>query len=240
MIGAISEFTDFNPRPPRGGRRANRRTCVFFSYFNPRPPRGGRPRIVPQIIAIPINFNPRPPRGGRRAAFSTRYACQSISIHVPREGDDEQSVVIYNHRNISIHVPREGDDHTSPKIHFRWKHFNPRPPRGGRPASLSTSGFATNFNPRPPRGGRPVQEATLTEKVKFQSTSPARGTTGSSPQQQPEVEISIHVPREGDDLLILCRIHQNPNFNPRPPRGGRQQNCTAQEYIICESCTVLR
>lgn len=39
-------------------------------------------------------------------------------------------------------------------------------------------------------------------------------------------------------LLPFCLLELN--FNPRPPRGGRQQNCTAQEYIICESCTVLR
>ena len=38
--------------------------------------------------------------------------------------------------------------------------------------------------------------------------------------------ISIHAPREGGDHI--CR-HPGPlhgDFNPRPPRGGRQQRCT--------------
>ena len=79
---------DFNPRPPRGGRRygtssrnirrlfqstppargatgrrgsASRRT----GNFNPRPPRGGR-RDSPGTKSSPPYFNPRPPRGGRR------------------------------------------------------------------------------------------------------------------------------------------------------------------------------
>ena len=42
----------------------------------------------------------------------------------------------------------------------------------------------------------------------------------------PQYLISIHAPREGgDDTWLLCcaRIQ---HFNPRPPRGGRQQRCT--------------
>ena len=36
---------------------------------------------------------------------------QEISIHVPREGDDDQALAATEHDGIiSIHVPREGDD----------------------------------------------------------------------------------------------------------------------------------
>ena len=34
---------NFNPRPPRGGRRRCRRNVGGATDFNPRPPRGGRP-----------------------------------------------------------------------------------------------------------------------------------------------------------------------------------------------------
>ena len=34
--------TDFNPRPPRGGRLPVELVSVVIRYFNPRPPRGGR------------------------------------------------------------------------------------------------------------------------------------------------------------------------------------------------------
>ena len=83
---------DFNPRPPRGGRRwtvrngrngrlfqstppargATSRCCWRPSprnYFNPRPPRGGRLSPMPDARAAMIYFNPRPPRGGRRPAL---------------------------------------------------------------------------------------------------------------------------------------------------------------------------
>ena len=33
--------------------------------------------------------------------------------------------------------------------------------------------------------------------------------------------ISIHAPREGGDLTIPALWPNDPNFNPRPPRGGR-------------------
>ena len=79
-----------------------------------------------------------------------------------------------------------------------------------------------NFNPRPPRGGRLVAMAwTVRRKA-----------------------ISIHAPREGGDSSRLCQfyvdtafqstppargatrqpgepVQHRPNFNPRPPRGGR-------------------
>ena len=35
-------WTDFNPRPPRGGRQGGLRESGRPSDFNPRPPRGGR------------------------------------------------------------------------------------------------------------------------------------------------------------------------------------------------------
>ena len=82
-------WTDFNPRPPRGGRRILIAARLYrLSHFNPRPPRGGRRPILrtpSQLMVISLhapreggdswytskvgcasNFNPRPPRGGRR------------------------------------------------------------------------------------------------------------------------------------------------------------------------------
>ena len=101
--------------------------------------------------------------------------------------------------------------------------FNPRPPRGGRPAGRRgwrcTSCY---FNPRPPRGGRQRQDPPQAGGNKisihvpregddscapplinashgFQSTSPARGTTSREQGDPEDLSISIHVPREGDD-----------------------------------------
>ena len=57
------------------------------------------------------------------AAFSAWPAGMSISIHALRE---------------------EGDSYRSIK-HRPWTHFYPRPPRGGRPGSLSMICFLRSF-----------------------------------------------------------------------------------------------
>ena len=62
----------------------------------------------------------------------------------------------------------------------------------------------------------------------FLSTSPARGTTlpelsGGAAQR----DISIHVPREGDDFAPNADPPFKQHFYPRPPRGGRL------EYFCC-------
>ena len=125
-------------------------------------------------------------------------------------------------------------------------HFYPRPPRGGRRWSsrtttrwrsfLSTSPArgTTNrcsrdrrhfedFYPRPPRGGRPAPYPSCCIISGFLSTSPARGTTsavvrGMAPANE---DISIHVPREGDDGRVQRLPPADGYFYPRPPRGGR-------------------
>ncbi len=56
-----------------------------------------------------------------------------ISIHAPREGGDMFLRRGPRHFMISIHAPREGGDFID-EVSLIWdNHFNPRPPRGGRP-----------------------------------------------------------------------------------------------------------
>ena len=39
----------------------------------------------------------------------------------------------------------------------------------------------------------------------------------------PLFRISIHAPREGGDIAVTTSPRLVSNFNPRPPRGGRQR-----------------
>ena len=81
-------------------------------------------------------------------------------------------------KNISIHALREEGDHPVGTLERIHGHFNPRPPRGGRPYDdknipgvnhisihalreegdgklrYFVAGEYGDFNPRPPRGGR--------------------------------------------------------------------------------------
>ena len=52
---------------------------------------------------------------------------------------------------------------------------------------------------------------------RFQSTSPVRGTTSLSTDSVFGYQISIHVPREGDDRNAGAAFAADGNFNPRPP-----------------------
>ena len=51
-----------------------------------------------------------------------------ISIHVPREGDDDLFRQRPAESRISIHVPREGDDVGVGFAPLLYRNFNPRPP----------------------------------------------------------------------------------------------------------------
>ena len=124
-------------------------------------------------------------------------------------------------QNISIHVPREGDDV------FR----------------LFASILAYTFLSTSPARGTTRYTCSAVYPGKFLSTSPARGTTHGAVHRADGHHISIHVPREGDDLFddsfeseSVISIHVpregddadlmemhfgDEHFYPRPPRGGR-------------------
>ena len=155
----------FQSTPPaRGGDCAAWRRSPASSDFNPRPPRGGRLRVpaaVPGRRHISIHapreggdpsqyalaqrggyFNLRPPRGGRRSsttASQTWKTFQStppargatgcpvweqheaeISIHAPREGGDVSGIkAMASAIKISIHAPREGGDSKDAQFYLR-------------------------------------------------------------------------------------------------------------------------
>ena len=146
----------FQSTPPARGATSCCLQCPFLrTYFNPRPPRGGRPWQVFKQNLHSQRFQSTPPARGATKDIAYRTGASAISIHAPREGGDVLQVA-------AVHL---------------FKHFNPRPPRGGRPhvfrplpglpvisIHAPREGGDTRlpagrrsrayFNPRPPRGGR--------------------------------------------------------------------------------------
>ena len=173
--------TDFNPRPPRGGRRGLSATNIRYTAISIHAPReGGDPVATGNHVKAFPNFNPRPPRGGRQPSV---YAM---------DGDFF----------ISIHAPREGGDLAADCCKTVFSDFNPRPPRGGRLAHCASGPRWPYFNPRPPRGGRLLPWAWCTCTSAFQSTPPARGATlFVTVHNHLHQVISIHAPREGGDRI---------------------------------------
>ena len=101
-------------------------------------------------------------------------------------------------------------------------HFNPRPPCGGRRRVSFGRLFHAYFNPHPPCGGRLGQPDGRANAVAI-SIHVLRAeddTISRSPGSMST--ISIHVLRAEDDPGSGCNICSYPNFNPRPPCGGRR------------------
>ena len=103
------------------------------NYFNPRPPRGGR-LIKCRLHDMKPEFQSTPPARGATLPQQPDSQNTGISIHAPREGGDRDGSRYGLPNAISIHAPREGGDQLRPAEQRDRKHFNPRPPRGGRQA----------------------------------------------------------------------------------------------------------
>ena len=132
-----SSLRNFNPRAPRGARRA-----VYISTSDTNP------------ISIHV-----PREGHDHAKYDPECKRQEISIHVPREGHDLD--VFADKATSGIFqstCPARGTTYNDTLPKLPDSHFNPRAPRGARHTNSSTIKTSiTNFNPRAPRGARHYQ-----------------------------------------------------------------------------------
>ena len=149
-------------------------------------------------------------------------------------GDDHLISQIKRGSSISIHVPRVGDDQRRGKSVFLHENFYPRPPRGGRLGAFMRFLYSIfNFYPRPPRGGRPSAEHRQFAGIRisihvprvgddwpsicdfcryghFYPRPPRGGRPLTCACRYAIISISIHVPRVGDDKFfgVFCHIAQ--------------------------------
>ena len=159
---------------------------------------GDRNNAPQQTMGKP--FQSTPPARGATSSSGSSAASRSFQSTPPARGATENSIYRDMTAEISIHAPREGGDHRLSRSRRTYKvfqstppargatfsflrcvalilHFNPRPPRGGRPCKRRHSAVLDYFNPRPPRGGRLQPSFFRVAQLLFQSTPPARGAT---------------------------------------------------------------
>ena len=147
---------------------------------------------------------------------------------------------------ISIHALREESDLFESDVAKRYKHFNPRSPRGERRVCNRLASVFVAF-----QSTLSARRATLNRRlinhllIKFQSTLSARRATivfvddenglenfnPRSPRGERRLTelattvfewISIHALREeSDSWNVLCQRNVHIYFNPRSPRGER-------------------
>ena len=147
---------NFNPRPPRGGRRIKDADKLEKTLFQSTSSARRTTRVTLFSCRASKNFNPRPPRGGRPAFVRLCRHCHIISIHVLREEDD-----------FSDGVDSVADSLFQSTSSARRTTLND-------PADRRD---IKDFNPRPPRGGRQYPPIFINHLIRFQSTSSARRTT---------------------------------------------------------------
>ena len=181
-----------------------------------------RPRSPPQVISIHV------PRMGDDAVGDGVVGLVDISIHVPRMGDDrlmystrpwaqpflstspvwgttaQREEALAKQLAISIHVPRMGDDASCGRSGPAAIIFLSTSPVWGTTGMTATrSPPKKYFYPRPPYGGRQLGDLPLEFGEQISIHVPRMGDdqrVGLVPVAG--VEISIHVPRMGDDMSL--------------------------------------
>ncbi len=175
---------NFNPRTPRGVRRA--RLCKFCKevrFQSTHPARGATVHHVNNCNCFFIsihapregcdnsgdgglfqltNFNPRTPRGVRLLLQRSNLLAYRFQSTHPARGATAPCCDVWAEREISIHAPREGCDRTPSRIFIR--------------AEISIHA---------PREGCDDARLSGVERWKeFQSTHPARGATANFTKEQ--------------------------------------------------------
>ena len=238
----------FNPRPPRGERLTAAhvlKPCYMISIHALREESDVGLRI-PTSFVYKFQSTPsarratsRPPR-----PYSVTFVFQSTPS--ARRATDVEARDL--HRvDISIHALREESDTHSTRSSATPSLFQSTPSaRRATSRKTARAGATHDFNPRPPRGERPRPQRADTQRLqisihalreesdgchrqaihqdnRFQSTPSARRATFGEHGVVLLVYISIHALREESDRMASPHCHPPRYFNPRPPRGERQQ-----------------
>ena len=174
---------DFNPRPPRGGRRRGFALICRAGDLFQSTPSARRATVVlyPPFLQV-VNFNPRPPRGGRPGNNVPAMQASKISIHALREeGDLFQPLCEITGSILFQSTPsaRRATGCRCLSASLTTK-FQSTPSARRATFNFETDTIYTeHFNPRPPRGGRPARLNVRCVYYIFQSTPSARRATRS-------------------------------------------------------------
>ena len=188
--------------------------------FNPRPPCGGRPS-PPASGPAPRYFNPRPPCGGRHMDYRKEAAQElfqsTSSVWRTTLCGQSHDWEIF----ISIHVLRVEDDQSRRRAWAFRAYFNPRPPCGGRRGRCASCFSIALFQStssvwRTTRRPLPVFSST-----QFQSTSSVWRTTCEIYDQNTGGKFQSTSSVWRTTRHVYTNVHHMEDFNPRPPCGGR-------------------
>ena len=158
--------------------------------------------------------------------WPSTWACSTaISIHAPLAGSDPPGRWYGNCAPpISIHAPLAGSDPAAlDKAQLQWLFQSTLPSRGATRVVHALRPTGVDFNPRSPRGERLTSLCHAPASARFQSTLPSRGATTTSGGGDTNVVFQSTLPSRGATSFSAGCGRGCMYFNPRSPRGERQQ-----------------
>ena len=249
---------NFNPRTPRGVRRAAdphpavrgaisihaplagcdavpRRRIRPIHHFNPRTPRGVRQTRATQGTSSYIFQSTHPSRGATRpkGLLSVRAV---ISIHAPLAGCDihQNRALLYGSKFQSTHPSRGATSMRRGRPRL-GRDFNPRTPRGVRRGGPRERGADARISIHAPLAGCDDDQGPIDKRAGAISIhAPLAGCDRRRPQVPRRAAISIHAPLAGCDACISSLPLEAFYFNPRTPRGVRPQ------YIVQKNACLTK
>ena len=146
----------------------------------------------------------------------------SISIHVPRVGDDGLSqAMLCGRRSFLSTSPVWGPTQSVPLLLVLDQFLSTSPVWGTTGHRRAAAYQRVHFYPRPPCGGRLVWQVSANRSPYFYPRPPCGGRRGLLASFEILGIISIHLPRVGDDWQYCSLPSPHFDFYPRPPCGGR-------------------
>ena len=175
----------FNPLPPHGGRPADRPKRSAVKVFQSTPSAWRETGTVPAVPMQRVHFNPLPPHGGRHHdLFATHSAIAFQST--PSAWRETQAG--------RAAAAREGFQSTPSAWRETWNHykaqtgdnnFNPLPPHGGRPVTVSSPSAQNPFQSTPSAWRETASQLVPTRVSRFQSTPSAWRETRQTDRNGP-------------------------------------------------------
>ena len=125
--------------------------------------------------------------------------------------------------DISIHALRGEGDQTKSSRFRRWRHFNPRPPWGGRRSGYLGTKRLCLFQSTPSVGRATLPPPLLLVRLTAFQSTPSVGMATNDYQNDGENrnDFNPRPPWEGRPLGLSV-VGLLVDFNPRPPWGGRR------------------
>ena len=192
--------------------------CLWQLYFNPLPPCGGRPSALMDNFGVSaISIHSLRVEGDQANLLPMLASMEDISIHSLRVEGDPESWLLSKDQTISIH-------------------------------SLRVEGDVTLFVSNNPDALFQSTPSVWRETIRDRSNSWKWSISIHSLRVEgdpPEVRllgvfvISIHSLRVEGDCPVAFFAGIAYDFNPLPPCGGRQQNCTAFRLKLSRANAIL-